>query len=188
MKPRATRVCRWAADLHLTPADRVTVLRAGLGVGCALLVALAFLGYLPERNWPLFLLAVLTALLDAVDGAVARRTGTVTQRGSRWDLEVDSAFILVLSLALVPVVPMALGIGMMRYLFWLGGRMRPGWDRPLPFRQSRRIIAALQAVALVTALAPFVPEEVARGVVAAALVLLGFSFVRDVRFLERHGT
>ena len=36
-------------------------------------------------------------LLDAVDGGVARRTGTVSGFGARFDMEVDAFLILVLS-------------------------------------------------------------------------------------------
>lgn len=169
----------------LTPADRVTLTRAVLGAGCAVLVALGLAGILESRNWPLFLLAIPTTVLDAVDGPVARRTGTVTARGARFDMEVDAAVLLILSIALAPMVPWALGIGLMRYAFWVGGRLRPQWGAPLPFRQSRRVIAALQAVALVAALAPFVPVPVARIIVAVALVLLVFSFGRDIISLER---
>lgn len=172
---------------HLTPADRITATRAALGVGCAVLVLLTYLDVVPWRGWPLFLLAVPTTALDALDGAIARRTGTVTARGSRWDMEVDSAVLLVLSLALLPIAPWALGIGLARYLFWLGGLLRPAWLKPLPFKQSRRLIAAFQAVALVVALAPFVPLWGARAITAVALLLLVFSFLRDIHFQERGG-
>lgn len=175
------------AGLRLTPADKVTLTRAALGVGCAVLVVLTHLGLLPGRGWALFLLALPTVVLDAVDGPVARRTGTVTARGSRWDTEADSAVLLVLSIAVFPWAPWALGIGLARYLFWLGGLIRPAWLLPLPFRQSRRIIAALQAVALVTALAPFLPLWVGQAVIAVALALLVFSFGRDIAFHERRG-
>ena len=37
------------------------------------------------------------ALLDLVDGWVARRTGTASPFGARFDLETDAALILVLS-------------------------------------------------------------------------------------------
>lgn len=173
------------AGPRLTPADRITLTRAALGVGCAVLVLLAYVGLVPVRGWALFLLALPAAVLDAVDGPVARRTGTATERGSRWDMEVDSAFLLVLSLAVFSWAPWALVIGLARYLFWFGGLIRPSWLRPLPFSQSRRLIAAFQAVALVTALAPFLPLWVGQGIVALALLLLLFSFGRDIRFQER---
>ncbi len=169
----------------LTPADKVTLLRAGLGIFVAVLVLLTFLDCLPERSWWLFGLAVPTFALDAVDGAVARRTGTVTARGARFDMETDSAVVLVASVAVAPFAPWALLIGLARYFFWLGARLRPAWRAPLHFRQSRRVIAALQAVALSVALAPPLPVAVGQVATAAALALLGFSFGRDVAHLER---
>lgn len=168
-----------------TPADWVTATRAGLGVGTGVLVVLSLAGILPQRPWPLFLLLIPTAALDAVDGAVARRTNTVTKRGAIWDMEVDSALLLILSVAVSPFAPWALGIGLARYLFGLGGRLRPVWRGKLPFSQVRRVIAGFQAVALVTAMAPFVPIPVAQVVTAVAAVLLAYSFGRDVHYLER---
>lgn len=170
----------------LTPADKVTLVRAGLGVVVAVLVLLTFLGFLPARSWWLFGVLVPTFALDAVDGAVARRTGTVTARGARFDMETDSAVVLVASLAVAPFAPWALLIGLARYLFWLGAWLRPAWRAPLGFRQSRRVIAALQAVALAIALAPPLPLVVGQVSTAVALALLAFSFGRDIAHLERH--
>lgn len=133
----------------------------------------------------LFGLAAPTVTLDAVDGPVARHTGTVTARGARWDMEVDSVVILVLSLAVVPYAWWALGIGLARYLFLVGSWLRPAWRQPLSFSQTRRVIAALQAVSLVIALAPAVPIGAAQTVTALALALLGYSFGRDIRHLEK---
>ncbi len=163
----------------------MTVFRAGLGVVCAVLVVLTLIGLLPPRSWILFLLLVPTVALDAVDGAVARRTGTVTARGARWDMEVDAAVLLIACLPVSVFAPWALVIGLARYLFGLGGLVRPWWRAKLPFRQSRRVIAALQGVALIVALAPFVPIWLAQVVTGVAVALLVFSFARDILFQER---
>lgn len=179
MTPRAVATAHHS--LHLTPGDRVTLVRAGLGVVVAALVAATLAGTLPSRSWLLFLVLVPTLLLDAVDGAVARHTNTVTARGARWDMEVDSAVVLVTSIAVVPIAPWALGIGLARYLFALGGWLRPAWRAPLPYSRSRRVIAALQAIALATALAPVTPTWLAQVVTVVALCLLIFSFGRDMR-------
>lgn len=172
----------------LTPADRVTLIRAMMTAAAAVLVTLGLAGVFPLRSWPLMLLLILTLALDGVDGAVARRTGTVTARGARWDMEVDAALLLTVCLAVVPYAPWALGIGLARYLHGLGAYARPAWAMPLPFRQSRRIIGVLQGVALAIAVAPVVPIPLARIVVAAALALLMFSFGRDIAYQERHGS
>lgn len=179
--PPAPAPSRWAP---LTPADWVTISRAGLGLLFAVLVALTLAGVLPSRSWPLFFLLIPTLALDGVDGAVARRTGTVTARGARWDMEVDAAVLLAASLAVLPYAPWALAIGLARYLYGLGAWLRPRWRTPLPFRQSRRVIAAFQGIALAVALAPFLPIWLGQGVTAVALALLAYSFARDVGYQE----
>ena len=60
----------------LGPGDRVTLLRAALGCALAALVARSLVVPLPTGV--LVGLATVTLLLDAVDGPVARRTGTAS--------------------------------------------------------------------------------------------------------------
>ncbi len=84
----------YGAD-RLGPADRVTLARATLAVGVAVLVADSF-----SQSAPVTLLVSLAGfalVLDAVDGWVARRTHTSAMLGARLDAEVDAFLILVLS-------------------------------------------------------------------------------------------
>ncbi len=168
------------------PADRVTLLRAVLAGGCATLIVLALWGSVPLRSWWLIVLAVPALLLDAVDGLVARRTGTASADGARLDMETDAILLLVLSVpAALTVGWWAALIGLMRYLFVAASWWRPALRAPLEFSQFRRVTAALQGAALAVALAPFVPVALATAVLAAALALLGASFGRDIVHLER---
>lgn len=172
--------------LFSTPADRVTLSRAVLGGGCATVVVLALLGVVPPRSWWLFLLAAPAVLLDAVDGAVARRTGTASEPGSRLDMETDAALLVVFSVPLAMVLgPWVLAVGLMRYVFVAASRFRPPLRAPLDYSRFRRIVAAVQSVVMVVALVPVVPVPVATVVVALALLLLTVSFARDVVTLER---
>ncbi|MEJ5913742.1 CDP-alcohol phosphatidyltransferase family protein [Pseudokineococcus sp. 1T1Z-3] len=176
------------ADRRSSPADRVTLARTVLVGGTATLVVLALLGEAPERSWWLIALAAPAAILDSVDGAVARRTGTSSVAGARLDMEVDAALLLVLSVALGPVVGWwVLGVGLARYAFVLAGLLRPQLQEPLPYSLARRVVAGAQAAVLVTALAPFVPVVLAQVVTAVALAALVSSFGRDVVALERRG-
>ena len=78
----------------------VTLARATLAVGVAALVADSF-----ARDTPVALLVALAAValaLDLVDGWLARRTGTVTALGARFDGEVDAFLILALSVYVAP--------------------------------------------------------------------------------------
>lgn len=81
---------------------------------------------------PLAVLVPMTAValaLDAVDGWVARRTGTASALGARFDMEVDAFLILVLSVQVTPAVgPWVLAIGGLRYAFVVAGWLLP-WMR-----------------------------------------------------------
>src|SRR5215475_3900739 len=79
------------------PADWVTLTRALLIAGVAGLVADSFSAAISVTA--LVTLSSVALALDAVDGQVARRTGTVTPLGARFDGEVDAFLILLLSIA-----------------------------------------------------------------------------------------
>ena len=127
-----------------------------------------------------------TLLLDAVDGPVARRTGTVTEAGGRLDMQVDAGVLVVLSVAAAPVVGMwVLLIGALRYLFVAASWLRPSLRRPLPRSPFRRVVAGLQGAVLAFAIAPVVPVDVARAALLLALGLLVASFAHQVVLQER---
>ncbi|UJB40725.1 CDP-alcohol phosphatidyltransferase family protein [Streptomyces sp. A1-5] len=164
------------------PANRVTLARAALVGGVTALVVDSF-----DRPVPVLVgLAAVALVLDAVDGQVARRTGTVTALGARFDMEVDAFLILVLSVhVVVPLGPWVLAIGALRYLFVAASWVLPWLRAPLPHSMARKTVAALQGIVLVVAAAGIVPRAVERGAVAGALALLVWSFGRDVGWLWR---
>ena len=75
-------------------------------------------------------LSAVALVLDAVDGWVARRTGTVSSLGARFDMEVDAFLILVLSVYVARLTGdwWVLTIGAARYVFVAVGRLQP-WLR-----------------------------------------------------------
>jgi phosphatidylglycerophosphate synthase len=169
-----------------TPADRVTLARAALASGCAAMTALVVLGPAPARNGWLFGLTIPMLLLDALDGVVARRTGTVTDEGGGLDMQVDAGILAVLSAAVATELGWwVLLIGGMRYAYVVASWARPGLASPLARSRFRVVVAALQGVVLAGALAPFVPTDLAAVAVATALVLLTASFVAQIRALQR---
>ncbi|MFG2510726.1 CDP-alcohol phosphatidyltransferase family protein [Streptomyces sp. NPDC048584] len=165
-------------------ANRVTLGRATLVGGVTALVAEAF-----QDSPPVSLFVGLTAvalILDGVDGKVARRTGTSTPLGARFDMEVDAFLILVLSVYVsMAMGPWVLLIGGMRYVFVAAARVWPWLTAPLPPSTARKTVAALQGVLLLVAGAALLPHAVNVGVVALALGLLLWSFGRDVLWLWR---
>lgn len=166
------------------PANRVTLGRTALVGGVTALVADSFSGAPPVS-----LLVGLTAvalLLDGVDGKVARRTGTCSSLGARFDMEVDAFLILVLSVYVaLDLGPWVLLIGAMRYVFVAAARVWPWLTAPLPPSTARKTVAALQGVLLLVAGADLLPRPANTGVVVLALGLLVWSFGRDVVWLWR---
>ncbi|MDT9695497.1 CDP-alcohol phosphatidyltransferase family protein [Streptomyces sp. P17] len=166
------------------PANRVTLGRSILVGGVTALVADSF-----QSPPPLTLLVGLTAvalILDGVDGKVARRTGTSTALGARFDMEVDAFLILVLSVYVsVAQGPWVLLIGAMRYGFVAAARFWPWLNAPLPPSTARKTVAAFQGVFLLLAASGLLPHLVEFGVVATALAALVWSFGRDILWLWR---
>ncbi|MFE6332242.1 CDP-alcohol phosphatidyltransferase family protein [Streptomyces sp. NPDC057806] len=166
------------------PANRVTLGRSILVGGVTALVADSF-----QSPPPLTLLVGLTAvalILDGVDGKVARRTGTSTALGARFDMEVDAFLILVLSVYVsMAHGPWVLLIGGMRYGFVAAARFWPWLNAALPPSTARKTVAALQGVFLLLAASGLLPHLVGLGVVATALAALVWSFGRDVLWLRR---
>jgi phosphatidylglycerophosphate synthase len=160
-----------------TPADRVTLGRAVLASGCAAVTVMVLAGVVAARTWWFVALIVPTLLLDAVDGLVARRSGSATRAGAALDMEVDAGVLVILSLAVASVLgEWVLLIGAMRYLFVAASWKWPVLSTPLPRSWFRRLVAGLQGAVLTAALAPVVPIDTARIAVLLALALLVASF------------
>jgi phosphatidylglycerophosphate synthase len=174
----------WHAD-RLGPADWVTLVRATLSVGVAALVTDSF-----TEPVPILLLVVLASLalvLDAVDGWLARRTGTASELGGQLDAEVDAFLILVLSIYVARSTgAWVLAIGAARYAFLAGGYLSPWLRAPLPPRYWRKVVCATQGIVLVVVAAGVLPAAVADAALAVALVLLAESFGRDVWWSWSH--
>ncbi|MBT2392286.1 CDP-alcohol phosphatidyltransferase family protein [Streptomyces sp. ISL-1] len=165
-------------------ANRVTLARATLVGGVTALVADSF-----ESPPPVTLLVALTSvalILDAVDGKVARRTGTASPLGARFDMEVDAFLILVLSIYVATSLgPWVLLIGTMRYAFVAAARVLPWLNGALPPSTARKTVAALQGIVLLVVGAGVIPIQLAFAAVLLALALLIWSFGRDIGWLWR---
>jgi phosphatidylglycerophosphate synthase len=175
-----------AGVITLGPADIVTLVRAGLVGGVTALVADGLvIGDAPVV--PLVVIAAAALALDAVDGQVARRTGTVSALGARFDMEVDAFLVLVLSIHVAVLLgPWVLAIGTMRYVFVAASRLAPWMRSALPTRYSAKTVAALQGIALVVAASEVLPFLLAVALVAVALTLLVWSFGESVVWLWRN--
>ena len=166
------------------PADLVTLARAILIGGVTALIA-----DVPEPVpvMPMVVLAAVALSLDAVDGQVARRTGTVTPFGARFDMETDAFLILVLSAYLATELgAWVLAIGVMRYAFVVAGRLLRWMRADLPHSMVRKTIAATQGIILAVAASGLLPETGNVLILGVALAALVWSFGFDVVWLFRH--
>jgi CDP-diacylglycerol--glycerol-3-phosphate 3-phosphatidyltransferase len=131
------------------------------------------------------------AILDGVDGRLARLSKRETVLGSKFDMEVDSVGVLVASLVGIHHGKLPLwyaAIGLARYLFVLGvaSRKRAGNPvRDLDPSRLRRNLAGFQMGFLATALWPQVPQALSAAAAypfgAASLAM----FLRDWLYVSR---
>lgn len=175
------RGLRHRRSARLGPANVVTMTRSTL-VG--LITGLVVASFTTAIAVVLLVALVIPALaLDAVDGWVARRTGSTSELGARFDMEVDAFLLLALSAYVAQSSGVwVLAIGSMRYAFVVVGWALPWLRRPLPFRYWRKVVTAVAGIALAAAASGIFGSG---GVVfvAAALLMLIESFGRDVVWL-----
>lgn len=169
---------------RLGPANAVTLVRAAL---VALLV-----GLIGERSSgaPAFAAAIALAVivLDGVDGWLARRTRMASRFGARFDMETDAVLTAVLALLTWQFGKAGAWVllsGLMRYLFLAAAALIPLLRHPVPPSYRGKTIAVLQMLALVVAIVPFCPLELASAVAAVALGLLIVSFLLDIVWWAR---
>lgn len=169
----------------LRPADWVTLVRATL-VGCvAVLTVDSFRAPVPARL--LVALTIAALLLDAVDGRIARRTGTTSRFGALFDQETDAFLLVVLSVYVARSLGgWVLAIGALRYAFLAAGWLLPWLRGPLPSSLWGKTIAAVQGVVLLVAAAGVLPRPATVILVTLSLVVLVGSFSHSVIWLWRH--
>jgi phosphatidylglycerophosphate synthase len=176
-------------DPGLGPGNRLTLLRATLVLPLATLAVLPGV-FTHEGYWWIVGLSAVALLMDSLDGPLARRTGSESAFGARFDMELDAFLLLVLSALLwqsEKVGSWVLLIGGLRYFFVLGGLMWPPLRGALPPSRRRKVICAVQGIVLVTCLAPVIRPAPASAIAASSLLLLVYSFVVDGWWLARRG-
>jgi phosphatidylglycerophosphate synthase len=173
-----------AAMDRLGPANTVTLVRAILVGGVTALVVTSFSH--PVSTPALVVVAGVALALDGVDGQVARRTGTTSALGARFDMEIDAFLILVLSVYAGDRFGWwTVALGAYRYLFVAASWALPWLTAALPARFSRKVVAALQGVVLAVATAHLLPYAVTVAALALAFGALTWSFGRDIGWLHK---
>lgn len=184
----AALALRWKhMHLGLGAANRVTLLRGALVafVSGALVVPET----LSSHAWLFAAVSLVALSLDGVDGWVARRTGSASDFGARFDMELDALFILVLCLCMMTLGKAGawvVAIGAMRYAFVAAMPVWPWLRAPLPERWRRKAVCVLQVAVLLVCLMPVVEPGVAAPLLFLSLAVLTWSFAVDVHWLWRH--
>lgn len=183
----AWAVLAYLPGLHPHPrfgaANVVTLAR---GVVAALLGALVVA---PTSNGVAAFATVagtLAAVLDAVDGRLARGSGVASKFGARFDMETDA--LLVLALAMLAwrwdrAGAWVLLSGLLRYAFVAAGLVVPWLRRPLPPSRWRQTVCVVQIVLLLAVIAPLLSPGASWPLALAGLLVLASSFALDVAWL-----
>lgn len=166
-------------------ANQITTFRA-------ILVALVA-GLVGEPEVPSIASAAVVAsaaatLLDGVDGWLARREGTASRFGARFDMEIDA--LLILALAVLTWRHGKAGAwvmvsGLLRYAFVAGGTIAPWLQAPLPASRRRQTICVIQIAALILAMLPPIDPPLSTLLAGSALAALSYSFLIDTVWLWR---
>ena len=170
---------------RLGPANAVTIARTSL---LALLVALAVESPSPSTGLAIALATVVFSLLDGVDGWLARRSRMASAFGARFDMEVDAALLMALSILAWQhgrAGSWVLLSGLMRYLWVAAGWMLPWLRAPLTPTLRGRAVCVVQIVGLAIIMVPWVTPPLSDTLAAIALAILTWSFALDVRRLWR---
>jgi phosphatidylglycerophosphate synthase len=170
---------------RIGPANQVTLFRAAL-----VAVAVGQVGEPPSAQaaWLAVGMTSLAAILDGVDGWLARRSGQSSAFGARFDLETDALLILGLSVLVWQhgkAGVWVLACGVMRYAFIACTWLVPGMGGPLRSTRRGKTVAIGQLAGLGAALSPVVPSPYSVVTSAATLAALSWSFAVDVLWLYR---
>jgi phosphatidylglycerophosphate synthase len=183
----AALVSGYSRNRSLRIADLVTLVRC-LGVCFLAGLALQALagGLTATGVLTMIIMSAVCLTLDGVDGRLARARGATTAFGARFDMEADAAMLAILSIAVAALGIVGwwvLAIGAMRYGYVALSMVLPALRTQPPARYSAKVIAVLQAVALIAALIfglthgqHWVPTMF----LLVALGLLCWSFSRDM--------
>jgi phosphatidylglycerophosphate synthase len=179
----------WLPEEHpfaeVGPANWVTVVRAAL---VAMLAAMTFERPAADIAAAAVVLLVVVAVLDGVDGWLARRSGLASAFGARIDMETDALLIMVVSVLVWRHGKAGLWVlagGLMRYAFVAAGWLLPWMTRPLTPTRRAKTITVCHFVGLSVALAPIIPWPLSAVAVGVTVAALSWSFAVDVRRLWR---
>ncbi len=137
-------------------------------------------------GWLIAVVVTVDLALDGIDGWIARRNGTESPFGARFDLEVDALLILVLAVLVFQADKAGAWVllaGGLRYIFVGAGWIIPLLRTPLPHSRRRQAVCVIQTAGLGLCLTPAVTVQNAQALAAGTLGLLTLSFGKDILWL-----
>jgi len=183
MSIAARRVQAYHPHPRFGTANVLTSIRLAL---VALLAAAIGEPHTQALAWAATAVAIVTSILDGVDGWLARRSGLTSRFGARFDMETDA--LLIMALAVLAwrwerAGAWVLACGLMRYAFVASAWVWPWLTRPLPPSFRRKAVCVVQIVGLAIIVAPVVMPPLSAWLAAATLAMLTWSFGVDVVWL-----
>ena len=171
----------------LGAANRLTLGRATLILPLSAIAARPVV-LAADIAWYIIGVATVALVLDGVDGWMARRSHKASPFGARFDMELDSFLMLVLSILVWrsgKVEAWAILIGLPRYLYVAAGWVWPMLRAELPPSVRRKAVCVTQGVLLLVCLGPIISPALATAAAASALAVLAYSFAVDILWLAR---
>lgn len=143
---------------------------------------------LTTHGWLLFGIAMIAFAMDGIDGFLARRDGTATRYGARFDMEIDALFGAVLSLIILSAGiagPLILILGFTRYVFVGASYVLPWLNGSLPESMRRKVVCVVQIATLIALICPLIPTALHLPITLIGVVALIWSFAVDTLWLKR---
>ncbi len=139
-------------------------------------------------DWFVVCAAILVTVLDGVDGWLARKLGETSAFGARFDMEVDAALIMVLSVLAWNWGKAGAWVilsGLLRYIFIAAGWIWPWMKRSLEPSRRRQTVCVIQVVGLIVVVSRIAMPPASTLIAALALAVLAWSFAIDTWWLMR---
>lgn len=179
-----------APNARFGAANRVTLGRLALVATLAACIGEPLVDA-EAMAWSAIVVGTTAALLDAVDGPLARRSGLASEFGARFDMETDALLTFVLCVLVFhfdKAGAWILAAGLMRYAFVLAMKPWAWLARPLAPSQRRKAVCVAQITCLLVCLGPIIAAPWSRAIAAASLAALTASFAIDIAWLFRRRT
>ncbi|MEC9205676.1 MAG: CDP-alcohol phosphatidyltransferase family protein, partial [Pseudomonadota bacterium] len=179
-------------ERFLTYASVVTYCRAIINILIfSIIINIDQFNIVDTRNNYINILPVLffiSLILDGLDGYLARLLDQTSEFGTKFDLEIDTFLLLLLSFSLYKDFNANLAVFLIplyRYLFFIL-QFKLKWLRtPLPESMRRKFICFFVTLLLIISHFSFFPMYLVNGFINLSILLITFSFLKDIIWLYR---